>query len=117
VTLKAVEGLTLVVEDEDQPSGAALGLPWLRTDGAGRPVGWWQFYNGAYVKVYDYAINQIIAYSGLPTFAAPPFYFCDGTAATPDLRAQMVAGDGTTGHLGTEGSAYRMAYMQYKGYL
>jgi hypothetical protein len=116
VTLKPVEGLTFIVVDENEPTGAGADLPWLRIDGAGRPVGLFIKYNGNYVKVYDAGVNELRYFQGSNTYPQAPWYFCDGTNGTPDLRTRMVKADGTTGDPATAAS-YLMGIMQYKGYL
>lgn len=115
LSFKGSPGLTFVVLGEDEPTGANANLPWIKLDSQSRPVGLFVKYSGNYVKVYDLGINVIQGYQGDSLYPQPPFYFCDGTNGTPDLRPSMIASDGTTNHPDTQAS-YNLAYMQYKGY-
>lgn len=108
-------GADSIYVGESEPTGAAFGAPWLRIDGVGRPVGLFIRYNGRYVRLFDAYTNEVRGFAGAPTVVAEPWYFCDGTNGTQDLRAAMVDSNGATGQATTQ-AAYRLGYMQFKGY-
>jgi len=78
---------------------------WYRTDGQGRPIGTYHFYNGAWRREYDHRIGEIVAYSGNPAvdFAAPGhrgtvggewdgFQLCSGENGSPNFTNKFIVG-------------------------
>jgi hypothetical protein len=88
------------------PSSALTNKVWYKTDGAGRPLGVFMFYNGNWRKVYTGAV-----YGEIRLYAGPASVFdgtgrgiiggdldgwalCNGQNATPNLHNYFICGSG-----------------------
>lgn len=80
---------------------------WFKLDGAGRPLGAYKFYSGAWMRVYPYPIGTIVLFSGDPSglfdgtglgIAGTDwigFAIANGNNGTPNLADKFVIGSGT----------------------
>jgi hypothetical protein len=87
------------------PSSALTNKVWFRTDGAGRPLGIWMFYNGNWRKVYTGVVfdeirlyigpfNGVFDGTGLGIIGgnADGWAVCNGNNGTPNLEGYFPCG-------------------------
>lgn len=92
------------------PGASESDKPWLQLDGAGRPIGWFVFFNGAWERVWDVPIGTIMPFNGTISNAIPKGWaLANGLNSEHDMTGEMTP-------LGEGSDNYVLGFMIFVGY-
>lgn len=113
------EFLSKVHVGPNTPSRDDTDKVWIVIGEDGKPVGIRKFFRDEWKVVYpEFPVQQIHTYTGDSASIKEPFFVCDGTNGTTDLRSlfKPVSGGYAIPVSGPITGTVLLGYMQYLGY-